>query len=56
MTHLNITDIDCPDCRATRGEWCERHGQMMGGALLACVGRSREVIRLNDEEQTGDKQ
>jgi hypothetical protein len=45
---LQITDIDCPNCHAPEGEWCQRHGQVMGGALLACALRSREVIRLNN--------
>jgi hypothetical protein len=45
---LQITDIACPNCHAIEGEWCQRHGQVLGGALLACALRSREVIRLNN--------
>jgi len=47
VVQIQIADIDCPDCRVQRGQWCERHGQVLGGNLLACVGRSREVLRLN---------
>jgi hypothetical protein len=47
MKHLNVTDIDCPNCGVKRGEWCRRHNETLAGATLVCVARSREVTQRN---------
>jgi len=52
MKLVGITDIDCPDCGVSRGQWCERHGETLGGALLACAARHRKVIRINKQQTT----
>jgi hypothetical protein len=38
-----VTSVVCPACGAAAGSWCVRHGQVMPGALLACVARVRAV-------------
>lgn len=38
---INSTVIACPACKVPAGNWCERHGQVQAGELLACVARQR---------------
>lgn len=45
---FQLTDIECPKCRAKVGDWCQDNkGVVKGGALLTCAPRMRAIVSLN---------